>query len=1608
MPGKDELYFNVEIQSAEATRQLAALQRKFRELGDTAIAEGRAVDTAGQKNIRTAAAEVVAFEKVQQAQKAANEATRASIERSRSNTTVSRSNASVATNNAAVSAVNAGAAPDLAASKVSLAAAKAEAEQARVSNLLQEQKNRNLESEGRQRLLNDKIQAGADERTARAQREYEADFARLVAAEEKEASQRQAAAEKQGALYSKYLEQQEAGIARIAAEQAKNDAKHLADQERAAVAAQRQAQTLGAAEAAAYREQASRDSASSRNSMVGGDPAKLNATRNALYGTATALGIAGAATIAFGAYSVVSATQFQASFADVDRAAELTANNVDSVRQGLVDLSTTLPTSFSELSQIATLGAQLGIAAGDLDNFTSVVAKFSATTNVSSDQAATSFGRISNLLDVNPADFDKLGAAIYQVGIKSVATESEILSMSQQISGAAATYKINAQDVVGLSSAFASLAIAPEAARGSFTRVFAKINNAVHDGGKELQNYADITGQTKEDLTKLFATNPTQFFTDLVAGLSKSADLTKDLQKIGASDVRDQNLFQRLASNPKLLTDSIAESRKAYQEGSALNKGYAVTLDTVAAKLKIFANSFKALGASLGGPLLAPLSAILDLLTSVAKFFSDNPIASGIAGVALAISLLLGGFLLLKAAEAAAIAGVLSLRAALDGLAKDGVTASISMGTLMTQLRGLGIQAGVTSAETTGAAGAFGKFAGAGSALLSAAGPMIIIAAAAASLKIGIDALHQAFDSAGTKSEPYIGTLSGIGDALAADTKAYDEGKGAVTTYTSHVSDHTKASDAAKESAKALSSVLGTDLVQGADASSGAAARSVVAWGDASTAYVKAQLQNNEKFQQAIGQKGFATIFDKIGANTDDAIAAAAKNGRKGIDDYFNKLREQFRASNEGFQKTVGANGQVYDPTDFLFKNKGIEEYKTAIAGVKDDTQKVIDTNNVLGTSLDSTDSKQQAAAQSASDLAEAQSASGDAAADATTDIQNLFSSLDGASNYAQSLTTLFSGIKDGGASFDVLSQSGQANLANLEAAIGSTISYAQTAGLDTSQSVAQLFAQLQASGVDTASLLQVLASSPYAFTATLDVSDVQAKLAAIGQASGGLGAAQQALGTTTKRVGGYVVTTTQNTNGLAGSMAQLAAAAPKAATAVGTGSGGVGKAVKDTAKEVRTLHDYMSDLKGVFDDATEYRFGAQDARNDITKGWKEQAVDVQAVNDKVKDQKKAIVDARQEIKGMNADILELQAKLSQDKYFKKVADRFGDTLRSQQLGADIATDNSDISGKKKDIKEQQDAISDAQKAIKDALKPVTRSIEDQDDQLGDLLGSYQDLVAQWAASGMSSDELKGRVTKLKTEFVTQATQLGYNKTEIGKYSDSFDDLKVAIDGVPKNVTVKTYGNNKPALQALADFKAKANKTTTSPSVGGSGTTAQAGRNGTAAGSAFGSQFKTTARRLMAFDIQATLKDKNGDMIAQSTIGGLTLARGGFVPGRNAFPIGGFVPGATPSDRRVDNVPAMMGKTPIMLQGGEPVSTNAARTKYGDQMFEEINALRFRPNISVINQQSSGSGEVIAHLSAEDRGLLRAAISRPVTAQVSYVDTARAAAKGNAALTFGG
>jgi TP901 family phage tail tape measure protein len=538
-----------------------------------------------------------------------------------------------------------------------------------------------------------------------------------------------------------------------------------------------------------------------------------------------------AALIAMDVAAVKTAVDFEREFANVARTANVTGASALYLKQSLIDLSSSTPISFKDITAIAALGGQLGIGAGELASFSKTVAEFAATTNLSVDESATALGRLAQILPGVNGDYVGLASSILKVGVNSVATESEIVKIATGIAGIASAAKFSAADVIALSGTFASLGLQPEIARGSLTRLFTHIEVGISQNGQKLKDFAAISGQSSADFAQQWKTAPMDALKAVLEGIGAQGGSVEVLKSLGITSARDIPTIQKLSQNLGVLNSALGDAKSGYVDQTELSKQFGIISETVAAKVTLLQNNFQALMATIGGSATGPIAELITGFTDFLQLLEKiaaNPVGQILSFIAIAGVALVGVLGSLVATVAVTAAGFLLLNGAMAAFSVASAEGAASITLFKTALIGAGIGAAVVLLGTLTAA------------LLASGG---------------------AFDKVGDKGKNLFGTLDGLSTALAADQKTYDATGNAI-------------------------SQIGVSM----DGTTAATDRSTIAYGTNAQAALKSALLGNQAIKDLLTNKDALNALKAGGGSAVGYLNAIIGDPVKGGEEYAKKL----------------------------------------------------------------------------------------------------------------------------------------------------------------------------------------------------------------------------------------------------------------------------------------------------------------------------------------------------------------------------------------------------------------------------------------------------------------------------------------------------------------------------------------------------------------------------------------------------------------------------------------------------------------------------------------------------------------------------------------------
>ncbi|MFB9378601.1 phage tail tape measure protein [Kineococcus gynurae] len=430
-----------------------------------------------------------------------------------------------------------------------------------------------------------------------------------------------------------YREQQQRDEAKERAirEMARLEAAAYREERQRQEAKQRAIQELGDAERQAYAEQARRDAAAARRQeqLAEQERRRMERRREAMADIGRAQVAAGAALVAGLLVSVRAAVEWESAWTGVQKTVNGTEAEMADLEKQLRAMSGVLPVSSTEIANVAAAAGQLGIERSNVAAFTKTMVDLGVSTNLSSEEAATTLARLMNIMGTSQADVRRLGSTIVDLGNNFATTEQEIAAMALRIAGAGKTIGLSEADVLGFAAALSSVGIEAEAGGSSISTLLINMAVAVSEGGSDLEGFARTAGVSVAEFKRLFKDDAAGAFTAFETGLNgvitSGGDAFAVLEDLGITEIRQRDAVLRLANNYTGLRDSLGLANNAWIENNALTVESEKRYATAASKFQLAKNALNELGIELGAELLPMVVQGTEAITGLTREVAGMP-----------------------------------------------------------------------------------------------------------------------------------------------------------------------------------------------------------------------------------------------------------------------------------------------------------------------------------------------------------------------------------------------------------------------------------------------------------------------------------------------------------------------------------------------------------------------------------------------------------------------------------------------------------------------------------------------------------------------------------------------------------------------------------------------------------------------------------------------------------------------------------------------------------------------------------------------------------------------------------------------------------------------
>lgn len=301
-----------------------------------------------------------------------------------------------------------------------------------------------------------------------------------------------------------------------------------------------------------------------------------------------------------------------------------------------------MPSSAVEIAHVAEAAGQLGVPIGAIKDFSKTMINLGVSTNLSSEEAASSIAKIGNIMQVSGKDLGTwsahFGSSLVDLGNHFSTTERDIVEMTNRLAAGGKLAGLTTPEILGLATAMSSVGIEAEAGGSAMTQTLTGIGKAVSGVGKgakeKLEVIAQTAGMTAEQFSTAWKQKPAEALQAFIKGLQRAHDEGKNmdgiLDELGMTGIRQGNMLKSLASASDKMSEAVSRSNTAWKENNALTNEASKRYETTESQLKIFKNKLTDIAIEFGGPLLKALNSGLDAakpwiqtLSDMAKKFSE-------------------------------------------------------------------------------------------------------------------------------------------------------------------------------------------------------------------------------------------------------------------------------------------------------------------------------------------------------------------------------------------------------------------------------------------------------------------------------------------------------------------------------------------------------------------------------------------------------------------------------------------------------------------------------------------------------------------------------------------------------------------------------------------------------------------------------------------------------------------------------------------------------------------------------------------------------------------------------------------------------------------------
>lgn len=354
-----------------------------------------------------------------------------------------------------------------------------------------------------------------------------------------------------------------------------------------------------------------------------------NSAKVAFHAIATGAATAATAITAVAAASISVGTEFESAFAGVKKTTDATAAEYEELRKGIIEMSTNdLPASASAIAEVAEAAGQLGIAKENLLSFSRVMIDLGESTNLSSDEAASSLAKFANITNMSADKYSNLGSVIVDLGNNFATTEADIVSMATRLASSGSLVGLSEAQIMGIATAMSSVGIEAEAGGSAMSKLLKQMQVAAELGGDSLKAYASVAGMSGKEFKQAFEEDAVVAMGKFITGLNDTKRNGKSaiaiLDEMDLTEIRLSNTILSLANANGVMENAIVTANNAWKENTALTNEVNQRYDTTESKVEMLKNKVSAIGIEVYDNLRTPYRDLIAFASDAVTGLYEN------------------------------------------------------------------------------------------------------------------------------------------------------------------------------------------------------------------------------------------------------------------------------------------------------------------------------------------------------------------------------------------------------------------------------------------------------------------------------------------------------------------------------------------------------------------------------------------------------------------------------------------------------------------------------------------------------------------------------------------------------------------------------------------------------------------------------------------------------------------------------------------------------------------------------------------------------------------------------------------------------------------------